>query len=187
MKNTYVVYLPWHVKLEDGTRYKIPLSLIMRGLRNNIFIIKIPSDEIRHAAMGLIDRGFKPTLLAVYKGESYSLSMKTYGPWELHARIFNDGTIESEVEINRDYLQHLVGPRFNVVYEIYELLRDYVSERKICIRPLSMCIGDVIENIGIELRAPKALIPWKPIAIITASLALTPILSNLSKAYNIFA
>ncbi|ADY01505.1 hypothetical protein VMUT_1300 [Vulcanisaeta moutnovskia 768-28] len=186
MKNTYIAYLPWYVKLEDGTRYKIPLSLIMRGLRSNIFIIKIPSYEIRRAVMGLIEKGFKPTLLAVDKGESYSLSMRAYGPWELHTRIFNDGTIETEVEINRDYLQHLVGPRFNVVYETYESLRNYVSERKICIRPFGMCIGDVIENIGIELRAPKALIPWKPIAIITASLALAPILNNLSKAYNAF-
>ncbi len=180
MGNTYVVYLPWLVRLEDGTRYRVPISTIMRGSRRNIFIIRIPPYRVRDAAMGLINRGFKPVILAMDKGELYSLSMRISRPWELHVRIFSDGIIESEIEICRDYLQHLIGPRFNVVYEVYDILRHFVKERRVCIKSMGMCIDEVIENIGIELEAPRALIPWKPIAVMASSMALLPIISKFS-------
>lgn len=81
MDGIYRVYLPWYVKLTDGSRYRIPLNVIMRGLRNNIFVVKVPQDEVDYAAEELISRGgFKPTIFAVYKGEMYSLAMKVEPP-----------------------------------------------------------------------------------------------------------
>ncbi|WP_243671497.1 hypothetical protein [Vulcanisaeta sp. JCM 16161] len=108
--------------------------------------------------------------------------MKVESPWEIHTRVFPDGIVESEVEISRDYLQHLVGPRFNVVYEIYDLLKDITDYRRICIKPLGRCINDVIENIGIELRAPRALMPWKPLIAVVSLMALTPVIGKVSKS-----
>ncbi|GAB6947965.1 hypothetical protein JCM16161A_20950 [Vulcanisaeta sp. JCM 16161] len=182
MDGIYRVYLPWYVKLNDGSRYRIPLNVIMRGLRNNVFVIRVPQDEVDYVAEELIRRGFKPTILAVNKGERYSLAMKVESPWEIHTRVFPDGIVESEVEISRDYLQHLVGPRFNVVYEIYDLLKDITDYRRICIKPLGRCINDVIENIGIELRAPRALMPWKPLIAVVSLMALTPVIGKVSKS-----
>ena len=182
MDETYRVYLPWYVKLNDGSRYRIPLNVIMRGLQNNIFVIKVPQDEVNYAAEELIRRGFKPTMLAVNKGERYSLAMKVKPPWEIHTRIFPDGTIESEVEVSRDYLQHLIGPRFNVVYEAYDLLRGIPDDKRICIKPLGRCISDVVENIGIELKSPKALIPWRPLIFMASLIALTSIIGKASKS-----
>ncbi len=58
MDGIYRVYLPWYVKLTDGSRYRIPLNVIMRGgLRNNIFVVKVPQDEVDYAAEELISRG----------------------------------------------------------------------------------------------------------------------------------
>lgn len=57
----------WYVKLNDGSRYRIPLNVIMRGLRNNVFVIRVPQDEVDYVAEELIRRGFKPTILAVNK------------------------------------------------------------------------------------------------------------------------
>jgi len=90
-------------------------------------------------------------------------------------RIFNNGYVESEIEVDRDYLQHLTGPRFNVIYEVYEALKGLTSYRRICIKPLGECINDVIENVGIELRAPRVLIPWKPLVAVASSMLLIPI------------
>ena len=182
MSGIYRVYLPWYVRLSDGSRYRIPLNVIMNGLRSNIFVIRVPQDEVDYAAEELIRRGFKPTMLAVNKGEKYSLAMRIEPPWEVHARVFPDGIIESEVEISRDYLQHLIGPRFNVVYETYDSLRDITDGKRICIKPLGRCISDVIENIGIELRAPRSLIPWKPLVAMASIIALTQVMGRVSKA-----
>ena len=171
--------MPWYVKLDNGSRYRIPLNVIMRGVRSDVFVIRVPQDEVDHAARELIRRGFKPTLLALNKGERYSLTMRIEPPWEIHVRVFPDGTIGSEVEVSRDYLQHLVGPRFNVVYEIYELLRGVSNDRRICVKPLGRCVSDVIENIGIELRAPKSLIPWKPLVAAASLMALIPVMGRV--------
>jgi hypothetical protein len=54
MGSKYIAYLPRYVRLEDGRRYGIPLSMIMRGLRDSVFIVRIPSDEVDDAAIGLI-------------------------------------------------------------------------------------------------------------------------------------
>ncbi|WP_252900686.1 hypothetical protein [Vulcanisaeta sp. JCM 14467] len=143
----------------------------------------MPQDEVDYAAEELIRKGFKPTILAVNKGERYSLAMRVEPPWEIHTRIFPDGTIESEVEVSRDYLQHLIGPRFNVIYEVYDLLRGLSNGRRVCVKPLNRCISDVIENIGIELRAPKVLIPWKPIAVIISPMVLMPIIGRFSVSH----
>ncbi|ADN49737.1 hypothetical protein [Vulcanisaeta distributa] len=179
MDSTYDVYLPWLVRLEDGTKYRVPLSTIMMGSQKHVFIIKIPPHSVHDAALGLMSRGFKPTMLSINRGELYSLAMRVYGPWELHARIFSDGVIEAEAEISRDYLQHLVGPRFNVVYEVYDALRHFVTDKRICIKPMGKCISDIIENVKIELRAPRALIPWKPI-MAAALLTLMPMIDRFS-------
>lgn len=150
------------------------------GSRNPIFIIKIPPYRVYDAAMGgLINRGFRKTMLSVNKGETYSLVMRIHEPWEIHTRIFSNGVIETEIEISREYLQHLIGPRFNIVYEVYDALRHFVKERRICIKPLGRCISDVIENMRIQLEAPRALIPWKPIVVIS-SVALIPIIDRFS-------
>lgn len=180
MGSNYIVYLPWHVRFDNNERYTIPLPLIVSGSRDNIFVIKVPHDEIDTVARGLLSKGFRRALPAMNKGEAYSLSMRIHGPWELHVRIFSDGRIESEVEISREYLQHLTGSRFNVVYETLEALRGFVSDRKVCIKPLGRCIDEVFENIRVELKAPNTLIPWKPIMAITTSLILTLIMSNTS-------
>ncbi len=61
-------------------------------------------------------------------------------------------------------------------------MRSLADDRRICIKPLGRCISDVIENIGIELRAPRALIPWKPLVVMASIIALTPVMSKVGKS-----
>ena len=42
--------------------------------------------------------------------------------WELHLRLYSDGFIEAEVEVRREYLEHLAPRRLNVVYEAFRIL-----------------------------------------------------------------
>jgi len=59
------------------------------------------------------------------------LSLKLKKPWEMHVRLVELKkelvAIHAEVEISRDYLQHLFGQRTPVIYEIENMLKKYES------------------------------------------------------------
>lgn len=155
----YITYLPWHVELHSGLRVKLKLSQIL-NTSIDTFAIKIPSDEIHSAYKGLISRGFYRAIPSVNKGEVYGLAKIIRGPWELHIRIYKDGLVKGEVEVSRRYLQHLISNRVNVVYEVYELIKDAVSTRSIVYLPLNQRVVNVLDNIRVELKQPRILIPW---------------------------
>ena len=60
-------------------------------------------------------------------GNGLSLILKK--PWEMHVRLVELKkelvAIHAEVEISRDYLQHLFGQRTPVIYEIENMLKKY--------------------------------------------------------------
>ena len=39
-------------------------------------------------------------------------------------RLYSDGFIDAEVEVRREYMEHLAPRRLNVVYEAFEYYRD---------------------------------------------------------------
>ena len=55
------------------------------------------------------------------------LSLKLKKPWEMHVRFVKLKkeliAIHAEVEVSRDYLQHLFGQRTPVIYEIENMLK----------------------------------------------------------------
>ena len=59
------------------------------------------------------------------------LSLKLKKPWEMHVRLVELKkelvAIHAEVEISRDYLQHLFGQRTPVIYEIENMLKNMKS------------------------------------------------------------
>ena len=82
----------------------------------------------------LISEGFKMVKFEHKKptqiGSGFSKKLKR--PWEMHVRLldFNQGMIgiHAEVEISRNYFQHIKSVRVPVVYEIESILKKHRIE-----------------------------------------------------------
>jgi len=108
--------------------------------------------------------GFRHTPLQVVKpGQVFGLVKKVADIWEMHVRGFDDGRLESEIEISRDYFEHLdnrfrrdATPELKQILEIYQI--PYKIEED---APYSMVV----------LPYPESVTPWKPIAAIAGIVA----------------
>jgi len=77
--------------------------------------------------------------------------------WEMHARGFEDGHFEAEIEISRDFLEHLDDRcRRPAISELAEILDKYNIPYEI--------VGDNL--IETRLDFPETLTPWKPIVAV---------------------
>ena len=110
---------------------------------------------LKRVENALRSEGFKDTLLQIWKeGQVFGLVKKIDNVWEMHVRGFKDGHLEAEIEISRDYIEHL-DDRFrrSAISELTEILDKYNIPYK------------VVGNLKIEskLEPPSTLTPWKPI------------------------
>ncbi len=85
------------------------------------------------------------------------LSLKLKKPWEMHVRLFSNTkdsiSIQGEVEISRDYLQHLFSQRTAVIYEIETILK----------RNGIKYVNKVLDEYKIKLVTPDIpVFAWKP-------------------------
>jgi len=121
----------------------------MRGL------VKVTDiDAVKNA---LLREGFKdPTPLQVWKeGQVFGLVKEVGNTLEMHVRGYNDFTLESEIELSREYLEHpyeckpYYGPLFNI-------LRRY---------RIPFSLSGKLPSDPTFLKVPKKRTPWKPIAI----------------------
>jgi len=113
----------------------------------------------------LKEEEFTETWLRVPKGEKYSLVRRLIEPWELHVRIYESGFIESEVEVSRDYIEHLGEYRVYVVYELFNFYSKVYDRLHILYKPRNRWVVKVWDNLRIRVKPPKLLTPWKPIAV----------------------
>ena len=105
------------------------------------------------------------------------LSLKLNKPWEMHLRLasMNDDnddtnktknkeiTIHAEVEVSRDYMQHLFSQRTPVIYEVIKILERNKIESKIWSNRIKKYVKTVNENYKIKLATPSLpLFAWKP-------------------------
>jgi hypothetical protein len=104
----------------------------------------------------LVQEGFRDTILQVTKpGQVFGLVRRWDGIWQMHVRGFDDGELESEIEIAADYLEHLDDTfRRDATAELKEILAAYQMPCKI--------EGDITHS-KISLPYPEQLTPWKPI------------------------
>ena len=109
----------------------------------------------------LIQEGFSGTTLQTIKsGQVFGLIKKLDNVWEMHVRGFNDGRLEAEIEISRDYFEHLNDKyRRDATLELTQILDAY---------QIPYQSEGNLPQMGITLYPPKQLTPWKPVvAIIT--------------------
>ena len=95
------------------------------------------------------------------------LSLKLGKPWEMHVRISRgEGRnilIHAEVEVSRDYMQHLFSQRTPVVYEIMRILEKNQVECRIWNERMKKHISSIVKNHQIGLATPSLpAFAWKP-------------------------
>ncbi len=105
----------------------------------------------------------------------HGLSLKLKKPWEMHVRLVDMKkgliAIHAEVEVSRDYLQHLFCQRTPVIYEIEEMLKKYQVEYKIWNSRISKYIHTVFDNYKIKLSTPNIpVFAWKPMLFVIGTI-----------------
>ncbi|MEB2793519.1 MAG: hypothetical protein G5Z43_000268 [Caldisphaeraceae archaeon] len=104
-------------------------------------------------------------MLAIPKGERYSLRKVLDNIWELHIRLYDNGFIDAEVEVRREMLEHLSPRRINVIYEAYEFYSGAYDKLHVFYVPEGEWITSIKEHFSVKLREPDTLTPWKPIVV----------------------
>ena len=105
------------------------------------------------------------------------LSLKLKKPWEMHVRLVELKkeliAIHAEVEISRDYLQHLFGQRTPVIYEVENMLKKYEIEYRVWNSRVKKYVQTVFDNYKIKLMAPNLpVFAWKPMLFVISTVSL---------------
>ena len=97
------------------------------------------------------------------------LSRKIGGPWEMHMRMSRMGAgreimIHAEVEVSRDYMQHLFSQRAPVVYEVARILEGNRVGYRIWSQGAGRYVSEVVADYRVRLSAPGLpAFAWKPV------------------------
>ena len=95
------------------------------------------------------------------------LSLKLKKPWEMHVRFVKLKkeliAIHAEVEVSRDYLQHLFCQRTPVIYEIENMLKKYEIDYKVWNNKIKKYVKNVFDNYKIKWDTQNLPVcAWKP-------------------------
>lgn len=158
----YETLIPQKFVLDNGKIVSLT-SKDVESMKEPLFLIYIPKSpqEIYEYLKG---RGFVDAKLAVKKGEVFSLRRLLDHPWELHVRIYKNGFVDGEVEVRREFIEHLSRRRLFVVYEIYDHVKD-ICNLHILYKPEGRWVVRIETNFVVRLDPPEKLTPWKPLVI----------------------
>ena len=161
----YVTKYPKTVSLEGDENNEIHVDE-MTGVEELHLIVKESAEKMRKI---LFNEGFT-TVKFEHKqplqiGDGLSLKLKK--PWEMHVRLFSNTedsiSIQGEVEISRDYLQHLFSRRTAVIYEIETILKKNGISYDILNKRISKYVNKVLDEYNIKLVTPDIpVFAWKP-------------------------
>lgn len=119
----------------------------------------------------LFSEGFKHTDLQIRKpNQVFGLVKKLHHPWEMHVRGFSNNRLEAEIEISREYLEHLDDHyRRSAVSELVEVLNRHRIPYK---------ITGKIPDQHFVMESPPILTEWKPLVFIGIVVVLLIILAK---------
>lgn len=129
---------------------QVMAQVFLRGYRRRKRLGKVKK--------ALLDEGFKDTRLQIRrKNQVFGLTKKLTAPWEIHIRGFVDGSLASEIEISREYLEHLNNNyRVGAIQELVDILEKYKIRYKLH--------GEKPQKVQLEeMEVPKTLTQWEPI------------------------
>ena len=106
----------------------------------------------------LTQEGFRDTSFQTIKpGQVFGLVRKLNEVWEMHVRGFVDGRLESEIEVSRDYIEHLndnhrrdATPELRQILDTHHIPYHFPG------------IRSQMESI---LSLPRQVTPWKPVLV----------------------
>ena len=106
-------------------------------------------------------------------GHGFNLKLKK--PWEMHVRLVDlkEGLvgIHAEVEVSRDYIQHLFSQRTPVVYEIQEMLNKYHIECRMWNDNIKRYVRSVYDDYRVRLSTPSIpVLAWKPMLFVIGTI-----------------
>ncbi len=164
----YITLIPRKFVLDSGeivtlTAYDVEEKLT----KETLFRLWIPRLYVEDLYKHFIKEGFEKATPAWPKGEKYSLRKVLSDIWELHVRIYETGFIDAEVEVRREFIEHLTtSRRINVIYEIFKFYRDVYDKLHVLYVPKRKWIVKVIDHFHVRLREPDSLTPWTPLVVL---------------------
>ena len=153
----FLTRYPKTISLFDGVRDKINVDH-KNGVEQLTIIVRKNVDELLRifSKEGFTHVKFEHKIPSQI-GSGLSLKMKK--PWEMHVRLLEMKkgiiAIQAEVEVSRDYLQHLFCQRTPVFYEIEALLKKHQIEYKIWNERIKKYVRTVVDNYKVQLTTPK--------------------------------
>ena len=156
----------------DGNKSKVKVDT--KGVEQLTIVVKKSVDELLKifSNEGFTHVKFEHKRVAQI-GSGLSLKLKK--PWEMHVRLLEMKkgfvAIQAEVEVSRDYLQHLFCQRTPVLYEIETLLKKHQVEYKIWNERIRKYVNTVIDNYKVKLATPSfPVLAWKPMVYVISTI-----------------
>ncbi|MGH9999448.1 MAG: hypothetical protein ACRD90_06270 [Nitrosopumilaceae archaeon] len=171
----FLTRYPKTISLFDGVRHKINVDHKV-GVEQLTIIVRKNVDELLRIFLkeGFTHVKFEHKMpLQIGNG----LTLKLKKPWEMHVRLLKMKkeliAIQAEVEVSRDYLQHLFCQRTPVFYEIEALLKKHQIEYKIWNERIMKYVHTVLDNYKVQLTTPKfPVFAWKPMVFFIGTIGI---------------
>ena len=169
----FLTRYPKTVSLLDGKKEKISVDK-KKGVEQLSIVVKNSVEELlkifSHEGFTHVKFEHKQPLQI---GDGLSLKLKK--PWEMHVRLLEMKkglvAIQAEVEVSRDYLQHLFCQRTPVFYEVEMLLKKHQIEYKIWNERIKKYVQTVFDNYKIQLKTPSfPVFAWKPMVFVIGTI-----------------
>lgn len=171
----FLTRYPKTISFLDGVRDKINVDH-KNGVEQLTIVVRKNVDELLRifSKEGFTHVKFEHKIpLQIGSG----LSLKLKKPWEMHVRLLEMKkglvAIQAEVEVSRDYLQHLFCQRTPVFYEIELLLKKHQIEYKIWNERIKKYVHAVLDNYKVQLTTPKMpVFAWKPMVFFIGTIGI---------------
>lgn len=169
----FLTRYPKTVALHDGNKDKVEVDE-HKGVEQLTIVVKKGVDELLKI---FSKEGFTHVKFE-HKQETqigHGLSLRLKKPWEMHVRLLEMKkglvAIQAEVEVSRDYLQHLFCQRTPVFYEVETLLKKHQIEYKIWNERIKKYVNTVLDNYKVKLVTPSfPVLAWKPMVYVIATI-----------------
>ena len=162
---TYITTYPKNISFFDGIKHKINVD-DKKGVEQLHIVVQESFNRLTEI---FTEEGFTKVKLEHKQpnqiGNGFNLKLRN--PWEMHVRMVDlkKGLIgiHAEVEISRDYLQHLFSQRTPVIYEVENILKKYKVDYNVWHNKMKKNVNNIMDNYQVKLTKPTIpVFAWKP-------------------------
>ncbi len=169
----YLTTYPKTISFLDGLKHKINVDS-KEGVEQLHVVVKKNFEDLMKI---FSEEGFTKVKFEHKQPDQIGngLNLKLKKPWEMHVRMVDlkKGLIgiHAEVEVSRDYLQHLFSQRTPVVYEVEEILKKYQIEYTLWHDKVKKSVSSIVDNYKVKLDNPALpVFAWKPMLFVIGTI-----------------